>query len=583
MPVSSLDLSKVDIPISNSKPVYSYTLLVEYPPEVWSDSLKEVSRALKKAAIHEWNAWSSLATRAAHDNSKTQWNRDIRSELLRYMPASIGLNQREIEEMLTHFLYAYQTYRQLSPDIDFMIYGGMKGSRRIRSIVLPLCSSLIEGCYINLARSILIPLSRASGKDYTNLKDLSPTTEALRKNGLRLLADTPDIDLRNSISHGGISIKSGTQGIQIEYTYLNKGKRHSRTTGLWELERKALDYLETVEGTIVGLCDYFDQENTDARFQELQDTYVRGMYLGFNMSDDSFLCLDVSEATSASQLNYAFDTIQTDDSVLFEKAETLLTVIRRSNLDYDNYCVTFSHPRMPANFIRATAPEIDRYIAEGNICGELISNIGRNHNMLWSGANREDINETEAEYYVFPHYENEKLAIFDIEDVSSSDRKRLKANVFVSGEIARNSLLELIDQALNWIKPLYNPPSMTMQIMHGNMDTDCIYLNVFRSISDSNRSLAQNNNNFICQVEYCPNPAFRLADSNGFIAYLYQNSEWMNEEIRILWRERQYLTHSREKKMPRNSPCPCGSGKKYKNCCGSTHSDHDSNCGRYAK
>jgi preprotein translocase subunit SecA len=23
-----------------------------------------------------------------------------------------------------------------------------------------------------------------------------------------------------------------------------------------------------------------------------------------------------------------------------------------------------------------------------------------------------------------------------------------------------------------------------------------------------------------------------------------------------------------EKKIPRNAPCPCGSGKKYKNCCG---------------
>ena len=24
----------------------------------------------------------------------------------------------------------------------------------------------------------------------------------------------------------------------------------------------------------------------------------------------------------------------------------------------------------------------------------------------------------------------------------------------------------------------------------------------------------------------------------------------------------------REKKVPRNAPCPCGSGKKYKDCCG---------------
>jgi preprotein translocase subunit SecA len=25
---------------------------------------------------------------------------------------------------------------------------------------------------------------------------------------------------------------------------------------------------------------------------------------------------------------------------------------------------------------------------------------------------------------------------------------------------------------------------------------------------------------------------------------------------------------NRDEKIPRNAPCPCGSGKKYKNCCG---------------
>jgi preprotein translocase subunit SecA len=27
---------------------------------------------------------------------------------------------------------------------------------------------------------------------------------------------------------------------------------------------------------------------------------------------------------------------------------------------------------------------------------------------------------------------------------------------------------------------------------------------------------------------------------------------------------------NREEKTPRNAPCPCGSGKKYKQCCGRT-------------
>ena len=33
-------------------------------------------------------------------------------------------------------------------------------------------------------------------------------------------------------------------------------------------------------------------------------------------------------------------------------------------------------------------------------------------------------------------------------------------------------------------------------------------------------------------------------------------------------RELSYLFHNKQKKMYPNDPCPCGSGKKYKKCCG---------------
>lgn len=41
-------------------------------------------------------------------------------------------------------------------------------------------------------------------------------------------------------------------------------------------------------------------------------------------------------------------------------------------------------------------------------------------------------------------------------------------------------------------------------------------------------------------------------------------------EIYNFWRNRQeqpVMPHRKEKKIGRNDPCPCGSGKKYKKCC----------------
>lgn len=63
---------------------------------------------------------------------------------------------------------------------------------------------------------------------------------------------------------------------------------------------------------------------------------------------------------------------------------------------------------------------------------------------------------------------------------------------------------------------------------------------------------------------------------NMFVAdadYLYNLEEWktiLSEEEReeIYKKYRRSRTVVKEKKIGRNDPCPCGSGKKYKQCCG---------------
>ncbi len=63
---------------------------------------------------------------------------------------------------------------------------------------------------------------------------------------------------------------------------------------------------------------------------------------------------------------------------------------------------------------------------------------------------------------------------------------------------------------------------------------------------------------------------------NMFVAkadYLYNLKEWEailpeEERLEIHNRYRRSRTVVREEKIGRNDPCPCGSGKKYKKCCG---------------
>ena len=55
--------------------------------------------------------------------------------------------------------------------------------------------------------------------------------------------------------------------------------------------------------------------------------------------------------------------------------------------------------------------------------------------------------------------------------------------------------------------------------------------------------------------------------------HLYNLPEWKNifteEQLKTLFKgQRSSTTFIREPKIERNDPCSCGSGKKYKKCCG---------------
>ena len=55
--------------------------------------------------------------------------------------------------------------------------------------------------------------------------------------------------------------------------------------------------------------------------------------------------------------------------------------------------------------------------------------------------------------------------------------------------------------------------------------------------------------------------------------WLYELPQWKEifseEEMKALYKEqRDSGTVRKPKKIGRNDPCPCGSGKKYKKCCG---------------
>ena len=73
-------------------------------------------------------------------------------------------------------------------------------------------------------------------------------------------------------------------------------------------------------------------------------------------------------------------------------------------------------------------------------------------------------------------------------------------------------------------------------------------------------------------LEYDPEKLYKnMVDAKA--DWLYNLEEWDNlltpERRKELYKEQKLSgTVIKEKKVGRNDPCPCGSGKKYKYCCG---------------
>ena len=52
-----------------------------------------------------------------------------------------------------------------------------------------------------------------------------------------------------------------------------------------------------------------------------------------------------------------------------------------------------------------------------------------------------------------------------------------------------------------------------------------------------------------------------------FYTHIQPQFELLAEEVKEMYKVDLPIAKISSKKIPRNEPCPCGSGKKYKNCC----------------
>ncbi len=149
---------------------------------------------------------------------------------------------------------------------------------------------------------------------------------------------------------------------------------------------------------------------------------------------------------------------------------------------------------------------------------------------------------------------------------NKGDLQRLWANYFEQEKAIYSELLKNKDEAVTGtVKELADKYNVDLMTMVGFLDGINESLVVSNPIEEMNEETK-------VSLEYDKEKLYKNMVAAG-ADWLYELTEWNDifdeEKKKELYKEqKRSTTVVNEEKIYPNDPCPCGSGKKYKKCCG---------------
>ncbi len=506
------------------------------------DLAKELALLVGHRPYQTSEGWPSLLTVVVSERQGRYWNHEAMLEAYRGISRLVTDERAPIDaESVRLFLTGYQAYRQILPSIKMLEYKYVESATKARLYTLPIYISLAEGCMSNFMRLIVRLIDSVSTANYGGQDQLKQLINVLEKHGFVQIAGSIDSDLRNAINHGGVYVQN--DGREITYTYKHGGERYEKTVSTGEVEHKLRRALDVASALVIALVCLLSENMDISALEDSDDAFLRNNLAGIEMSDAICQCSYTSEVPRIRQVNFTFDIVKNDETYVFSQTEHMLKKAYMLLGQYNQYLISFNNTNLLKNFFRATREEIEKHLVIGEKSGNLIARIAKRRDVMWSKPNVEASDAEKLEYYRFPVFESSDYSVYEIEDASLGDRKRIRATVYVGDIDDKSTLVNIVDKSIKWLRALMNPPSPATEVKHGDMDADCVYFNVYHHDLRSSRELAVDNENFICMVEYSCRKQFELPERNGFLKWLYSNKE-IRGRTKIFWREKWFVVAS---------------------------------------
>lgn len=487
--------------------------------------------------------------------------------LLEKVYSSYTLSLSIDENIFNYFLMGYSSYCQLTEIVADLRNSNISSEIKTRLYRIPTYTSIVEGCLSNFFRVIVLLLGQAKNKDYSSQNTLGKLINVLNSNGFGELTTYVNVNIRNAINHGKVSIENKKTCEEIVFYYVENHKPCSIKLSVYQFDERIDKVFDVASAVLLGITTFFNQHSNLINIDTTKKECIPFSFLSMQLSIPGIYCRNISDISGDKQLNVDIEINNIDRVYIGEISIFLSVIIFEKYNNYKQYMISFSNKRMTSGWIRYTNKEIYDMSEEIRSFSDVFKDVMARGDYVIFDPSTENIGLNEIKYYCFPTYRNEKFIINHIQDASVGERKRLRANLYIGDVSTKQEIISIIKDAISWLKTVKNVPSPTMYHKSGDMEADSLYINVYRKDLRKNKELYPNNHNFVCFVDYNNNGITTLKHG-GMLENIW--NEFYHEKINnaiIAWREGKYFTCVKTKKAERNDPCPCGSGKKFKKCC----------------
>lgn len=536
-----------------------------------AEVINELSSTLNLNVNHISNEFLLLLNEILFNEPNYYLNKEILEQtykeledLFKKFSGKISFDERVME----HFIIGYHAYSQISDIIKDLSELNDSPTIKNRLYRIPTYISIVEGCLTNLFLGIILIIDKTTTRDFSTQNKLSPICEILSSNGFKELVQYVDVDIRNAINHGKAVLRDN--GKEINFTYSKNRMVESKILKTYEFDKLLDNIYDTASAVLLGFALFINNHIDRINLNRNEETFTALGLFAMELSLPSIRVTNmngVETPNQEKQLNVDVYIEDLDRTFILQTAVEIGILTYKRYSDYDKYFISFSNERLQTSWVRFTNVEIEGILTRRcEIVEAITSALGRKDVIIWDPATHE-VDLQENKYYRYPNYSSNKFKINNVQDASLEDRKRLKAHLFVGNIDNKKELLMIFEEAINWIKNVRNIQNPTMEIKHGSMEADSIYINVYRNDSRSNKELFPKNENFVCFIDYNISGVTTL--KNGGLPDFIWGSLYHEKvnNMDISWRKGRHATVMKEKKPGRNDPCSCESGKKYKRCC----------------